>query len=68
MQLGIRYTITTLNKLPPPASLTEEHFQEKVGCGGQQHILVLAPRDLACYSHRLQCSCFLFPRTLQAAG
>ena len=31
LQLGVRYTITTLNKLPPPALLTEEHFQEKVG-------------------------------------
>lgn len=31
LQLGVRYTITTLNKLPPPALLTDEHFQEKVG-------------------------------------
>jgi hypothetical protein len=30
-QLGIRYTITTLSKLPAPARLTEEQFKEKVG-------------------------------------
>lgn len=38
-QLGMRYTITTLNKLPPPARITDAHFAEKVpggapgGCG-----------------------------------
>ncbi|KAL4451482.1 hypothetical protein ABPG75_007144 [Micractinium tetrahymenae] len=30
LQLGIRYTITTLNKLPPPKSIGEAHFREKV--------------------------------------
>jgi len=37
VQLGLRYTVTTLNKLPPP-QITEDHFREKVGrangCGG----------------------------------
>ena len=31
MQLGIRYTVTTINKLPPPQALSDSHFQEKVG-------------------------------------
>lgn len=31
LQLGIRYTITTLNKLPPPKVIMDAHFKEKVG-------------------------------------
>ena len=31
LQLGIRYTITTLNKLPPPPRMTGDHYLEKVG-------------------------------------
>ena len=34
LQLGIRYTITTLNKLPPPLRMTGEHYLEKVGGAG----------------------------------
>lgn len=30
VQLGIRYTITTLNKLPPLKTIDGEHFREKV--------------------------------------
>ncbi len=30
LQLGVRHTITTLNKLPPLKSISEEHFKEKV--------------------------------------
>lgn len=30
LQLGIRYTITTLNKLKPPPRMTGEHYLEKV--------------------------------------
>ena len=33
LQLGIRYTITTLNKLPPPPRMTGDHYLEKVGSG-----------------------------------
>jgi hypothetical protein len=34
LQLGLRYTITTLSKLPQPSRLLEEHFVEKVGKRG----------------------------------
>jgi hypothetical protein len=30
LQLGIRYTITTLNKAPPPELIEDAHFEEKV--------------------------------------
>ena len=31
LQLGSRYTITTLNKIPPVAAVNDKHFLEKVG-------------------------------------
>ena len=30
LQLGIRYTLATLSKLPPPAEILQVHFEEKV--------------------------------------
>ena len=30
LQLGIRYTLTTLSKIPPPGELSMEHYDEKV--------------------------------------
>jgi hypothetical protein len=36
VQLGIRYTITTLSKLPAPATLSEQHLKEKVSWLGKQ--------------------------------
>jgi hypothetical protein len=69
LQLGIRYTLTTLSKVPRPQQIQDSHFQEKVGdwLGGKAVLRVrsvgaglgspLGWTGLACTAPRRQLAC-----------
>ena len=46
LQLGIRYTLTTLSKVPRPSQIKEANFHQKVG--GRESVILYDPTQTVC--------------------